>query len=272
MASLKFSSSQAPNAETNMHVVISELSRAISLPIELVNKGSWDSREAALDNGEIQLGWICGLPYVWKADTPSPSLELLAAPVMAAPRYKNHPIYFSDVVVLRNSPHTQFNDLRGASWAFNETRSHSGYNITRFHLAELNEREAFFGRFIEAGSHERALGLILNGEVDASAIDSTVLETEIRNRPKLSEQIRIIEILGQSPIPPLVVHKSVAKESRAALRDGLTSLHTGESGRKALAKGGYARFVEVQNSDYDPIREMEAQAKTLESWLPGAQA
>ena len=271
MASLSFSSSQAPNAEKNIHAVISELSRIVSLPIELVTDGTWDAREAALDNGDIQLGWICGLPYVWKADIPSPGLELLAAPVMAAPRYEDRPIYFSDVVVLKDSPHAQFKDLRGATWAFNEARSHSGYNITRFHLAEMGEREAFFGRIIEAGSHERALGLLLHGKVDASAIDCTVLETEIRNKPILAEQIRVIDILGPSPIPPLVIHKTVPKEKRALLRDGLLRLHTTDSGRAALAEGSYARFVTVQNSDYDRIREMESQAKTVKSWLPSTQ-
>jgi phosphonate transport system substrate-binding protein len=265
-ASLTFSSSQAPNAESNMHAVIMELSKMVSLPIELITESSWESREAALDSGEIQLGWICGLPYVWKADIPNPGLELLAAPVMASDRYEDRPIYFSDVVVRTNSPYLQFEDLRRATWAYNEPRSHSGYNITRFHLAQLGEKRGYFSKIVEAGSHERALSLILKGKVDASALDSTVLETEIRKRPELSRLIRVIDILGPSPIPPLVVHKNVPYESRAALRKGLINLHKTDSGRKALAKGAYDRFVAVQNSDYDPIREMEAQAKTVESW------
>jgi len=121
---------------------------------------------------------------------------------------------------------------------------------------------------IEAGSHERALDLILKGEVDASAIDSTVLETELRIKPLLNEQIRVIDILGPSPIPPLVIHKNVAEETRATLRESVISLHKSESGRKSLSKGAYTRFVAVQNSDYDAIREMEQQANLVESWLP----
>jgi len=265
-ASLSFSSSQAPNAESNMHAVIKELSDQISRPIELITDGSWDSRESALDSGDIQLGWICGLPYVWKADIPDPGLELLAAPVMAADRYENRPIYFSDVVVRRDSPFLNFEDLREAVWAFNEPRSHSGYNITRFHLAQLGEKKDFFGTIVEAGSHERALALILKGEIDASAIDSTVLETELRNKPELAQQIRVIEVLGPSPIPPLVVHKSVAEEARDSLREGLINLHSTKSGQVALSKGAYSRFMTVQNSDYDPIRMMEAQAKMVENW------
>lgn len=268
MEALRFSSSQATNAEKQMQAVIAHLGDTLSLPIEFVSGGSWDTREAALDRGDIQLGWICGLPYVWKADILHPGLELLAAPVLAAPRYGDQPIYYSDIVVLQDGPHSAFEDLRGASWAFNEPHSHSGYNITRYHLATLGERGAFFGKIIQAGSHERALRLILDGSVDASAIDSSVLETEIRNKPELAEQIRVIEALGPSPIPPLVIHLRVPEEMRTALRARLLTLHESEAGRKVLQAGALKRFAAVEGRDYDPIREMEAQAKTVKAWQP----
>jgi phosphonate transport system substrate-binding protein len=249
-----------------MQAVVAALSSNLSLPIEFVSEGDWASREAALDNGDIQLGWICGLPYVWKADILSPSLELLAAPVLAATRYENRPVYYSDVIVLKDSNFKRFADLRGARWAFNERRSHSGYNITRYHLASLGESNSFFGKIVEAGSHQRAIKLLLKGEVDSSAIDSSVLETEVRNDPSLLNRIRIIEALGPSPIPPLVVHRNMARDMRERLREGLINLHSTELGKHALEMGAVKRFVAVQDSDYDPIREMEKQAKVLPAW------
>ena len=41
----------------------------------------------------------------------------------------------------------------------------------------------FFGRVIESGSHETSLQMILDGAIDGSAIDSTVLELETRAPP-----------------------------------------------------------------------------------------
>jgi phosphonate transport system substrate-binding protein len=206
--SLSFTSCQAPNANEQVRQILAYLGKRLGLPIHFVQDADWRDRERALDAGEINAGWICGLPYVWKADQPDPAIELLSAPVMAAPRYQDRPIYFSDVVVRSESPYRSFDQLRGAAWAYNEPRSHSGYNLTRYHLSAVSPHQTFFSRVIEAGSHERALRLVLRGRVDASAIDSTVLETELANQPDIASRLRVIEALGPGPIPPWVVHKS----------------------------------------------------------------
>ena len=56
----------------------------LALATEFVNGIPWQAREKLLDAGEIQVCWLCGLPYVWKADVGNPEIELLAAPVMLA--------------------------------------------------------------------------------------------------------------------------------------------------------------------------------------------
>src|SRR5437867_10503703 len=49
---------------------------------EVEDRVPWPSREQMLDRGDAHIGFICGLPYVWKADSAAPQVELLAAPVM----------------------------------------------------------------------------------------------------------------------------------------------------------------------------------------------
>ena len=264
MDRLRFTSSQAPNASEVVGAILEQLSHQLGISIDFIAKGGWQAREAALDAGEIQLGWICGLPYVLKADSLKSGIRLLAAPVMADARYQNRPIYYSDVVVRADSPFNSFADLRGAAWAYNEPLSHSGYNITRYHLATIGETGRFFGQIRQAGSHERALKLLLRGRTDAAAQDSTVLETELRARPELSEQIRVVATLGPSPIPPWVVHTSVPEDIYQALQSALTQLHNDDEGRALLAAGALARFTSVEDSDYDPIREMARQAEAIQ--------
>ena len=81
----------------------------------------------------------------WKADTRQP-VELCAVPVMRHGRYGNEAVYFSDVVVRRESRFKSFADLRGASWTYNEPRSHSGYNVVRHHLSRLGATQGYFGK------------------------------------------------------------------------------------------------------------------------------
>ena len=106
-------------------------------PVRAALDPPWQERERMLVAGQAHLGWICGLPYVRLAGV----LEPLAAPVMAAPRYQNRPVYFSDVVVRREDPFRRLEDLRGAAWAYNEPNSHSGYGVVRCELAGIDPED-----------------------------------------------------------------------------------------------------------------------------------
>jgi phosphonate transport system substrate-binding protein len=256
MQLIKLTSCQAPNADFICQAITEYLAEKLNIATTFINDISWQEREQLLDAGEIQVGWICGLPYVWKADQSEPQLELLAAPVMQHPRYQNRPLYFSDVIVHSDSPFQCFADLRGASWAYNEPGSQSGFNITRYHLATLGETSGYFGQVIKAGAHQVALQMVLKRQVDASAIDSTVLETELQRQPGLDQQLHIIETLGPSPIPPWVISKRVPQVLRQALRESLLGMAQDPAGQAILAAGQMARFAQVEDQDYDPIREM----------------
>jgi phosphonate transport system substrate-binding protein len=258
---LRFTSIQAPNADPFCRTLCDYLGSVLSISTQFVNNLSWQEREAELDAGNIQVGWICGLPYTWKADRHPPLVHLLAAPVMAGSRYLGRPVYFSDVVVRRESAYQSFLDLRGKGWAYNEPHSHSGFNITRFKLASIGAPESYFSRVVAAGSHQRALEYVLSGMVDASAIDSTVLETELDQDPGLQERIRTIDILGPSPIPPWVVTPSLSEELRSRLQHALLEMHLDPRGRQILAFGRTKCFVLVHDRDYDPIRRMERLAE-----------
>src|SRR5436190_7389497 len=182
---------------------------------------------------------------------------------MQGARYEGRPVYFSDVVVRRDSSFQSFADLRGASWAYNEPGSQSGYNLIRCHLARLGERAGYFGRVVEAGAHQASLQMVLSGAVDASAIDSIVLELELKLRPDLAPLLWVVETLGPSPIPPAVVSTRVPTPIRRSLRQVLLEMDQNEAGRRILRAGIVARFVETADAAYDPIRAMAAKAELV---------
>ena len=66
-----------------------------------------------------------------------------------------------------------------------------------------------FGEAIQIGSHQESIDKVISGEIDAAAIDSTVLETELETtRPNLlKDEIKIIHVLGPSPSPPFVINR-----------------------------------------------------------------
>jgi phosphonate transport system substrate-binding protein len=102
--------------------------------------------------------------------------------------------------------------------------------------------------------------MIEAGEVDASGIDSTVLDVERRRRPELGTALRTVAVLGPSPIPPVIVTRALAENRKERLRAALLAMHEDAEGRAILADGCMVRFVGVQDADYNPIRAMVARA------------
>jgi phosphonate transport system substrate-binding protein len=260
MQTLAITSCMAPLADAFCATLARYIGEQLALPTAFIDDLPWQERERRFDAGAIHICWICGLPYVWKADRRDPQIDLLAAPVMQGDRYQDRPVYFSDVVVRRRSRFRTFADLRGATWAYNEPHSHSGYNVVRYHLATLGETVGYFGRIIVSGAHETSLQMLLADAIDATAIDTTVLEAELQRHPALQEDIRVVTTLGPSPIPPWVVRHSMPPEMRSAVREVLLHMHRDPYGRTLLMAARLARFVHVDDHDYDPIRQMARQA------------
>lgn len=259
---LKLTSCMAANSEFVCRQIVDYMIDRLNLSIQFVDNIPWQVREQLINAGEIQVYWICGLVYVLQVDQQMP-IELLVAPVMQGNRYQNQPIYFSDVIVRQESRFQSFADLRGASWAYNEPRSHSGYYLTRYSLAAKGLGSDFFGQVVASGAHQTSLQLVLRGEIDASAIDSTVLALELQRDPTLADQIRIIDSLGPSPIPPWIVSTNVPLSIRQDLRRAFLEMHTDRAGKTILAQALIDRFVPVLDSDYDPIRMMLKQAEAV---------
>lgn len=254
---------QAHNTVPISRALADYLSVHAGAPVEFRADVPWRDAYRGVAEGAFDIAWICGWPYTQLA-AGGAAVDLLAAPVMAGGRYGGRPVYFSDVVVQRDSPFTRFTDLRGASWAYNEPGSQSGYHITRYELARLGEDGSFFGRVVASGAHQRSLAMILAGDVDASAIDSTVLEWELAHAPGLAEKIRIIATWGPSPSPPLVAATAQSRAALPALRRALLELPASPAGRHLLQSGGLAAFAVVSDADYDPIRAMEAVAAGID--------
>lgn len=206
--------------------------------------------------GEADIGFLCGLPYVELARQPRPPVELLVAPVLRGARYEGRPIYFSDVIVRVDSPFRSFSDLRGRVWAYNDLDSHSGYNVTRHRLVSMGETRGFFGRVVEAGSHQRSIQMVCNGEIDAAAIDSLVLDVELRDRPALRERLKVIDVLGPAGIQPVVAASRLPEGLKIAVRDVLLAMGDDPAASARLTSSLVERFVAVTDEDYEDVRKM----------------
>jgi phosphonate transport system substrate-binding protein len=250
---LRFVTFLAPNVYPLYEFITRRVAEQLDWPTELAVGESYEELADPPD-----FSFVCGLAYVALGRRGEAPVEPIAAPLLQGGRYDGRPVYYSDVIVHRDSPAQSFADLRGRSWAYNEPYSHSGYGVTRYHLVRLGETNGFFGKVVEAGWHERSVHLVSRGEVDGSAIDSQVLALMLREQPELAEHVRVIDTLGPSTIQPVVAARHLPESLKVELRDLLLGLGDDAAARPHLDRACVERFVPVSDADYADVRAMLA--------------
>src|SRR6202048_1511145 len=251
---LVFANFLAPNMTSVYADVAARVGRALRGRAQLGGGRGWEQ----LRDGSVDVAFVCGLPYVRLVGERPGMLPPRPAPSLDEGRCQDRPVYFSDVIVHRDSPFRSFGDLRGQSWAYNEPGSFSGCLLVRHHLLQLGETEAFFGRLTFTGRHQESIRQVRTGEVDASAVDSQVLGVERLRDPELAGELRVIETLGPSTIPLVVATAAVPDEVQLRIRDALCQLGRDPVSRDVLAGGLIRRFTPIDDRAYDDIRQKMA--------------
>lgn len=248
------------------------LSNKLDWKVEVVSGLSYSESDEMLDSGVIQVGFVCGLPYVHKID--EGKYELLAIPVMGMKKdaypdangYEDVPgKYYSYTIVHKDSPISSWAELKGKTYAYNDQGSNSGYNMPRYKLVQLGAKswEDHFSKVVVSGTHEESIRLVANGVVDASSVDSLVLDYDRSINDAAAHNVKIIEHLhpGGAGAPPVVISKKADPSIRTALQEALLNMHKDSEGKKILEDALVSHFAAADDSNYDDIRKMEKAAK-----------
>ena len=255
-----FATFLAPCLKPLYQLVTDAVGQELGSPTRLV-----DGRSLQQVRGqEVHFAFVCGLPYVRLRREDPTSVDAIAAPVVFGDRYGGRPIYFSDVIVPRDSKAASWRDLRGGSWAYNEPDSHSGYLTTLFRLTERAETMAYFSRWEATGFHERSIRLVADGLVDATAIDSHVLAIALRDHPEHRDRVKVIDVLGPSTIQPLVATGAVAESLKRDVQEIVINLHNRAAQRERLTEALVEKFIHVDDDSYADIRRMLAAAEAAD--------
>ena len=261
-------------SENGMHVyeeLAKYLSKKIKKNIKVVSNVSYKHSDLLLEKGIVQVGFVCGLPYIHKKK--QGKYNLIAIPVMAmkngkysdAPGYENTPgKYFSYTIVRKDSKIKSWKELKGKSFAYNDQNSNSGYNMPRYKLVKLGAKswEDYFSKVLVSGSHEESIRMVSEGIVDASAVDSLVLDYDRNFKISHALNVKIIDVLfpGGAGAPPVVISKKAPPALGSELQNALLNMHKDKEGARILKDANMLRFNPPDDSNYNDIRKMEAAA------------
>lgn len=239
---------------------------------DLISGLNYAEANALLARGIIQMGFICGLPYIHgKAEG---RFDLLAIPVIATSQtrppdsvsYAHVPgKYFSYTIVRKNSALSSWQSLRGKRYVYNEQDSNSGYNMPRYKLVQLGAKswDEYFAQVQVSGSHEESVRMVSRGAVDASSVDSLVLDYMRLHGDPDALNVKVIETLfpGGAGIPPVVINTRTDPALRHAIQTVLLNMDKDPEGRRILGAALLQRFDPPDDANYDDVRAMEAAAK-----------
>lgn len=223
--------------------LIDYLGKELGSEVKLLIVSDYTAVVEALKYGHTDIARIG--PSGYALATKEADIEAIA---VAIKKKTGKPSYHSLIVVRADR---DIVDLNGKSFAYVDVGSTSGYLVPATYIAreEIELGEVFF-----AGSHSATIEAVKNGTVDAGAIAD--------NRYYIALEEGVIGegefvIFWQSdPIfnAPVVVRKSMDAELKERVRSAFLAAPREIVEQTGIGEIGY---VEVKDSDYDAIREIQ---------------
>lgn len=227
--------------------------------VKLIQRQTYAEMNDLVKKKEVFAAFVCSGPYVEGYD--EFGMELIVVPQMY-----NDTIYYSYIIVQKDSNIKSFEELRGKKFAFTDPLSNTGKIAPTYFLSKLNETpDTFFSDYIFTGSHDNSIESVAKNLVDGAAVDNLIWEYINKRNPEFTSGTKIIEKLGPYAIPPMVTHPDTDTELKEKLRSILLNMDKDEKGKRILSEIEIEKFVVIDSASYDSVREMVAWEKKLKN-------
>ena len=226
--------------------------------VEYIDKEKYDEINMLLKSGGIDLAFVCSGPYV-------DGHREFGMELLVAPEAHGETVYYSYIIVHKDSHIKSFNELRGKRFAFTDPLSNSGKLVPDYMLARMGETpDTFFGKYLFTYAHDKSIKAVAQGVVDGAAVDSLIWEYINSTHPEFTSKTRTIMKSPPYGIPPVAVRKGLAPELKKRLRQIFLNAHKDKKATPILKGMMIDKFVLIDDRAYDSIREMKA-------WVAGEQ-
>lgn len=249
----------SPN-ETIFHyqALLEYIAAKIEKKINLIQRKTYAEVNGLLENGNIDLAFICSGPYVTGKD--SYRFEALAIP-----QIRQKSVYRAYLITGQTSSIKRFEDLRGKVFAFSDPDSNTGCIVPRFLLAQQGELpQSFFSKTIFTFSHDNTILAVSRSLVDAAFVHEHIWNYYAVKNPAVTSKVRIIYTSEPYGNPPLVASAFMPEPLKHRIRELLFTMHADPQGAAILGELLIDRFIQPDEHLYDPIRRMLAQTRLLE--------
>ena len=257
--------SMIPTEETTQELslyqpLVNQLKEATGKPIEFYLPTSYASVVEAMLGGFVDIGMHGPYSYVIAREK-DPNLKVVATYA----KHKGHfqeegPGYKAVLVARADSGYASIDDLKGTVIGLTDPASTSGNLLPRVGFTKVigMDLEDYFSRVVYTGGHDLSAVAVIEGQVDAAFVATHRLDNVIDRGIAKMEDFTVLWSSPVIPQDPFVVNGQLCDEIVEQITNAFLTLNENDEGRKYLENVNASKFVAMQDSDYDIIRELKA--------------
>ena len=231
--------------------LLESVGKKIGMDVTFIRGRTHDQITRMLGRREVDLVLSCPGQYVTAHDRFG--AEVLAVPVVGRAKVSR-----SYILVHKDSPIRTLADLKGKTFAFTVSDSHTGRMALAYMLAKRGlSPSTFFDATFFTHGHDSSVRAVAKGLVVGAAVDSLVWEFMNATDPEYTSRTRIIARSAPYGIPPVIVHPSLERELKQRLRQAFLNLHEDPAGEASLRALRIDRFQRGGDGDYESVRKMQ---------------
>lgn len=254
-----------PTEETSQEVdlyqpVLKRLKEKTGKPIEFFMPTSYSSVIEAMMNGWVHVGVHGPNSYII-AKEKDPTLEVFATYAKLEGHLQEEgPGYRAVLITRQDSGFDTIESLRGATVALADPASTSGNLLPRVvFIDEIDtEFDDYFSRVVYSGGHDLSTLAVKEGRVDAGFVATHRFDNVIDRGLAEMDEFQVIWKSPVIPQDPFVYRGDLCPELKDAIEDTFLTLHEAEEAQTFLENVNSRRFVAMEDSDYDIIRQLAA--------------
>ncbi|MBI5872854.1 MAG: phosphate/phosphite/phosphonate ABC transporter substrate-binding protein [Candidatus Omnitrophica bacterium] len=223
----------------------------LGMPTRLVQRKTYREMNDLIEIGKVDVAFVCSGPYV--DGQKKFGLELLVVP-----QVHGEVVYYSYIIVHKDSPMERLEDLEGKAFAFTDPNSNTGRMVPVYMLEKIGKSpETFFKKSIYTYSHDNSVNAVADKIVDGAAIDSLIYDYMREKHLGGVADTKVIVKSSAYGIPPVAVNPAVSPEFKEKIRAILLHMHEDEKGKEILRGILIERFVAADDANYETVRQMQ---------------
>ena len=221
------------------------LERTVGMKVDFVPVNDYPAAVEALVNKQVELVWFGGFTYV-QAQIRS------GGKIIPIAQREEDTSFRSVFITQTNSGIKRLADLKGKQVSFGSPSSTSGHAMPRSFLLDAGiDPEKDFKRVAYSGAHDATIAAVVNGRVDAAALDITVWRKFVSENKVDTTKV---DVFFTSP-PFYNYNWSVHADMPAPLREKITAAllnlnMNNPEGKEILTLNRASKYIPTKPENY----------------------